>query len=646
MNRYNNKLVKIMEFLRKDTGINNAIDAMEQLSLLLIIKYFYEVVLIDTPRKGHVGSFKDLFYNSNHFSSGDFSTDFYALRQKLNDIVSDIDSNAHEFEHDFLVFDIWKKVENILDIIPFKVRSTKILESVLYRLEELNFFNGLEIDFDELLLNMVKDSSPSGAFHSPKSLIKAIIKVTKPAPQDSIYDPAMGTGRTFVEAKKYLATLNHNSGFRAIGNDLSPFAYLLATLNLLLNGVDISEMSISDSLLCNDDLEYDFILSGIPFGKSSEISKYEYYYHGYSGSLEVMFLKHTMDKLAIGGRAALIVPDGVLFNSSNQLDMLRQQLLTKFNLHSILSLPKGTLAPYTGVKVSVLFFENTVPQSDIWFYELNTKKPLSKLNQISDFDFKEFISVFENRKESEHSCLIAKDSLLNDKSFNLSFSLPKKEEQLTFKKIEVIESLNKEQSTLFESITTHFENVSRNIDVEYSEKVTIKSICKLKTGDNLNKSEVSNSGKYPVYGGNGVIGYYSEANRNGDSIIIGKVGMYCGNIHFSKEPYWLTSNAISLELMDSNTVFAPFLAHVLKSLDLNKISTGAVQKFISISQLYSLEISFPDYEKQVELSTWFTSLEENKALLQRQLSKFSDEIGLVTKNSIIEKALKNGGSLL
>ena len=132
MNRYNNKLVKIMEFLRKDTGINNAIDAMEQLSLLLIIKYFYEVVLIDTPRKGHVGSFKDLFYNSNHFSSGDFSTDFYALRQKLNDIVSDIDSNAHEFEHDFLVFDIWKKVENILDIIPFKVRSTKILESVLY----------------------------------------------------------------------------------------------------------------------------------------------------------------------------------------------------------------------------------------------------------------------------------------------------------------------------------------------------------------------------------------------------------------------------------------------------------------------------------------------------------------------------------
>lgn len=320
---YNNKLVRIMELLRKDTGINNAIDAMEQLSLLLIIKYFYDVVLIDMPRKGRIGTFKDLFYNSNNISNGDFSTDFYALRQALNDIVRDIDSN----EHDFLGFDIWKKIESILDIIPFKIRSTRILDSVLCRLEELDFFGGLEIDFDKLLLNMVKDSSSSGAFHSPKSLIKAIVKVTKPSPETKIYDPAMGTGRTFVEAKKYLATINSNSEFRAIGNDLSPFAYLIGTLNSLLNGVDIRDISLSDSLLCSDDYRYDVILSGIPFGQASEISKYDYYYHGYSGSLEAMFLKHTMDKLAIGGRAALVVPDGVLFNSSNQLDMLRRQLL-------------------------------------------------------------------------------------------------------------------------------------------------------------------------------------------------------------------------------------------------------------------------------------------------------------------------------
>jgi type I restriction enzyme M protein len=81
MNKNNNKLVNIMELLRKDTGINNAIDAMEQLSLLLIVKYFIEVVLIDSPKKELDRSFRGLFYNYNDFSKGDFSTEFYTLRQ-------------------------------------------------------------------------------------------------------------------------------------------------------------------------------------------------------------------------------------------------------------------------------------------------------------------------------------------------------------------------------------------------------------------------------------------------------------------------------------------------------------------------------------------------------------------------------------
>jgi type I restriction enzyme M protein len=639
MNEHNNKLIKIMDLLRKDTGINNAIDAMEQLSLLLIVKYFYEVVLVDTPRKGGVGSFKDLFYNSNHSAKNDFSSDFYALRLKLNDIVNDIESRVQELEGDFLVFDIWKKIENILNFIPFKIRSTKILELALCRLDKLDFFVGLEIDFDELLMAMVKDSSSSGAFHSPKSLIKAIIKVTKPLPQESIYDPAMGTGRTFVETKKYLDAESHGCGFRAIGNDLSPFAYLIGTLNLLLNGVDVGEISISDSLLCSDDFKYDFIISGIPFGKVSEVSKYEYYYHGHSGNLEAMFLKHVMDKLAAGGRAAIIVPDGVLFNRANQLDVLRQQLLLQFNLHSILSLPKGTLAPYTGVKLSVLFFENTTPVNDIWFYELNTEKPLSKLTPISDFDFEEFISLFEHREVSENSFLIEKSSLLNDNLFNLSFSLPKKEDQLKFDKVVAIDGLEIKRSNLNKLIASHFEDTSRSISVEYSKLITIERIGKLRSGEKLNKSEVADSGECPVYGGNGVIGYYEEANRSGGSIIIGKVGMHCGNIHFSPKPYWLTSNAISLEVMETNNVFSPYLAHVLKSLDLNTLSTGTVQKFISIKQLKSIEVLLPSYEKQVELSDWFTSLEEKKSLIQKLFLEFNDELELVTVKSISEKTV-------
>lgn len=636
MNYNKNKLIRIMQLLRKDTGINNATDAVEQLSLLLIIKYFYEIILIDTPRKGNVRAFKYLFYNSNHFHNGDYTTDFYALRLKLNDIVNDIDL---EFQLDDFASDIWKKIENILDIIPFKVRSIKILESTLFKLEELDFFDGLENDFDELLLNMVKDSTSSGAFYSPKSLIKAIIKVSKPQAKDNIYDPAMGTGRTFIEANKYLSSIGQNTDFTAIGNDISPFAYLIGTLNLLINNIDITKISMSDSLLCENNSKYDFILSGIPFGKASDINKYDYSYHGYSGSLELMFLQHTMDKLAKGGRVALIVPDGVLFNASNKLDTLREKLIIQYNLHSILSLPKGTLAPYTAVKVSVLFFDKSTPEKDIWFYELNTEKPLSKLNSLNDFDFEEFISLFDHRKITKNSFLINKDSLLKERSFNLTFSLPKKEEQLKFQKMEMIASLMKEQSTFNDLITTHFKITSRNINVENAEKVMLRSICKLKSGEKLNKEETSDSGSCPVYGGNGIIGYLEKSNRNGNSIIIGKVGMYCGNIHFSSQAYWLTSNAISLDLINSNNVFAPYLAHVLKSLDLNSLSTGTVQQFVSIKQLYDLEVLLPSYEKQIELSKWFTLLEENKKSLKILLSDFTNEIDLLSNNSILEKTL-------
>ena len=636
MNNTNNKLVRIVELLRKDTGINNSIDAIEQLSLLLLIKYFYDVASnnqSDIKRS----SFSGLFSEINGLEQGRISNDFSIIRNIFHEVIR---GNESFFHNHLLDGNSWSNIEVIFNNIPLRIRSLKVLEAALYELENLDFYEFLKIDFDELLLIMVKDSSSSGAFHSPKSLVEAIVKVSDPRPQTSIYDPAMGTGRTFVEVEKYLSKTYENRNFKAIGNDINPFAYLIGILNLLLNGIDIKQITLFDSLLIEDDLKYDLILSGVPFGKASDMSKHEYCYNGYTGNLEAMFLQHAMNKLAKNGKAALIVPNGLLFNSTNQLDMLRGQLLTQFNLHSILSLPEGVLAPYTGIKVSVLFFENTTPGEDIWFYELNTKKPLNRLNSISDSDFEEFISQFESRRVGENSCLINKQSLIADETFNLSFSLPKNEKKFSFDKIEKINSLKKEQLDLIASIENYFENASKNIDVEQFKEVTVQSICELRSGSNLNKSEVSSNGAYPVFGGNGVIGYYKEANRCSSSIVIGKVGMYCGNIHLSSEPYWLTSNGISLEVKNETEVFTPYLAHVLQSMDLNKMATGVAQKFISIKQLNNIVVSLPNYEKQVELSNWFTLLKENKESIQNLLLNFNKNLELLTDNSILEKILK------
>ncbi len=637
MNNSNNKLARIVELLRKDTGINNSIDAIEQLSLLLLIKYFYDVTLFNNQSDIHRGSLRGLFSEIHGFEHGKVNNDFSIIKNIFHEIIL---GNKSFFRQRFFRDDRWGDIEVVFNNIPLRIRSLKILEAALYELQNLEFDEFLKVDFDELLSSMVKDSSSSGAFHSPKSLVEAIVKVSNPSPETSIYDPAMGTGRTFVEVKKHLAETHEDKRFKAIGNDISPFAYLIGILNLLLNGIDITQISLSDSLLVEDNLQYDFILSGVPFGKASDTSKYEYYYHGYTGNLEAMFLQHAMDKLAKNGKAALIVSDGLLFNRANQLDILRSQLLTQFNLHSILSLPEGVLAPYTGIKVSVLFFENTIPGEDIWFYELNTNRPLNKLNLISNSDFEEFIAQFESRRVGNNSYLINKQSLIVDKTFSLSFSLPKNEENFIFDKTGKINSLKKEQLSLVELIENYFKIASKKIAVENFKEVTIKSICELRSGSNLNKSEVSNNGAYPVFGGNGVIGYYKEANRFNSSIVIGKVGMYCGNIHLSVEPYWLTSNAISLEVKDETGVFTPYLAHLLHSMDLNKMATGVAQKFISIKQLNNTVVLLPSYEKQVELSHFFTLLKENEKSIQSLLLEFSKDLKLLTDNSILEKTLE------
>ncbi|MGF1828923.1 N-6 DNA methylase [Photobacterium angustum] len=635
----NNRLINIIDILKKDTGINNAIDAVEQLSLLLLIKYLDEAS-IKLLNENHLGSFPSLFLELDNLSQNGSVIDFYTLRDRLSQIETNIIFSENKLSHSVFSRHNWKKIENIFEQIPFRIRSKKILYLVIHKLEEIDLFEDIEVDFDYLLLSMIKDSASSGAYYSPRPLIKAMVNVLNPEPLTTVYDPAMGTGGFFVEAIKHVKNKSYFNDLNFIGNDLSPFAHLIGTLNLLLNDIDISGVSISNSLLDRDCQQYDFVISGVPFGKVNELTKYEYNYQGYSGSLEAMFLKHTMDKLAKGGRAAIIIPDGILFGNASHLDELKRQLLTQFNLHTVLSLPIGTLAPYSGVKVSVLFFDNAVSDKDIWFYELRTNKPLSKLNSVTDSDFENFTSLYERREVSDHSCLISKESLLQDKTLNLSFSLPKKEAGLKFDKQEMITSLKSEQSALITSIENHFDFMSQNIEFKFIHQVKLKDVCKLRSGDKLNKSEVMDSGEFPVYGGNGVIGFNIEPNRPVDSIVIGKVGAHCGNIHFPTDPYWLTSNAMSLELLDTTRVYLPYLAHVLKSLDLNNLATGTAQKFISINKLYEVEVSLPSIKEQRELSGWFTSIEESKSKIQSLLADFSQDLGTISTESITEKVLK------
>ncbi|WNJ97342.1 N-6 DNA methylase [Vibrio ruber] len=620
------KLFDIIELIRRDSGVSNIKDSVEQFSLLFLIKLLsfdecYE-------KNGNDSSFNHLVDVVMSYERYEKSNDFSLLKNIFGYGVYSR-GNYYGIKHEDLV--------KLLNAIPLRIHSQKILEHVLYKINEININDDFSFLYQKFLTSVINDSTVLGEFYSPEPLVSTIVKVIKPDLSQSLYDPAMGTGSFFIEFYKQLAVKTDRNLF--YGQDVSPFAFLIGCLNFILNKMSTSNISLDDTLKRHDDKTYDIILSAIPFGKSLDTEQYKYYSDGfYSQNIELMFLHHVMDKLATGGKAALIVPDGLLFNSNRTAISLRRKLLTEFNLYSILSLPVGALFPLSSVKTSVIFFENKNPENEIWFYKLTTNKPINKNNKIVESDFEDFIEHFSSRDVTKNSCLISNKDILRKDDYSLSIALPEKNESENFINIsDEVNSLNNIKKDIDEISSGLKKSLSVQPSVEFFESVKIEDVFKTKTGKMLTKNKIQEEGIFPVYGGNGVIGYCDECNLDGENILIGRVGANCGNIHYVKGPIWLTNNSFSVHVYYSGEIFLPYLAHVLRTMDLNSYGRGSAQPSISYPKIKDLEISLPSYQQQVELSDWFDKLQSQKDELLKIVENHTNKINDLVDYSISSK---------
>ncbi|MCG3680173.1 N-6 DNA methylase [Aliarcobacter butzleri] len=632
------KLNKLIDIIRKDTGINNTMDAMEQLSAFFLLQYFYKNIVINTTKEQQKKDFKSIFFELNYFNTEKKQIDFLKFKNVLELILKNI-------ENIYLRDENFNKIESILYNISFKIRSRKILEMLLNDLDSIDFDYKLAEAYDKLLEKMINESISSGAFYSPKELTTAIVKVINPLQNQSIYDPALGTGRFIIEAQKNLSNVNSinvEKLMKVYGQDISPFAYLVGSLNLLLNGINIKNIELGNSLLDNSISKYDIILCASPFGKSDDIEIYKNRFNGSLSNYETMFLKLTMEKLAVGGKSALIVPDGFLFNTTKEYLSLRKELLRRFNLHSILSLPSGILLPYSGIKISVLFFDNNKSIDDnIWFYELNLDKSLNKSNKIKEEDLIEFVELFPKRIENKNSCLVSIHDILDKNDFNLNIKLSKEiNKDDNFEIYDEIQFLKNEKER-FNKILDNFNSIiERNKKVNFHKRFILDEIVTVKSGKTLKKEQIKEKGLYAVYGGNGIRGFYDNYSHEGENIIIGRVGAYCGNVHFSKEPVWITNNSFSLVIKSSQNVYPLYLAHILRSMDLNKFARGVAQPAISYEKIKDIEINLPTYEQQVELSEWFERIQSQKEDLIKSIDLQKKKFNDISENLIVSNCIE------
>jgi type I restriction enzyme M protein len=261
------------------------------------------------------------------------------------------------------------KVVDMLDHVPMEDRDTKG-------------------DLYEYMLGKIASAGQNGQFRTPRHIIKLMVELTAPTPKDTICDPASGTCGFLVTAGEYLREKRpelfnnatdrehfHHGMFH--GYDFDNTMLRIGSMNMALHGVDNPDIRYKDSLAqdhAGDEEKYSLILANPPFAGSLDYENTAKDLQAIvkTKKTELLFLALFLRLLKPGGRAAVIVPDGVLFGSSKAHKALRQMLVEEQKLDGVISLPAGAFKPYAGVSTAILLFTktNSGGTDHVWFYDM------------------------------------------------------------------------------------------------------------------------------------------------------------------------------------------------------------------------------------------------------------------------------------
>ncbi len=381
-----------------------------------------------------------------------------------------------------LVGIIYRRAQN-------KISNPSDLQRLVKLIDEENW-SGMDVDIKgaiyEGLLEKTASSSEKGAgqYFTPRPLIRAMVEVMEPAPGQLIGDPACGTGGFLLAAYEYIshhyeldrAARKHLKTRALRGTDIVPGVVSLCAMNLYLHGIgsanDDPPVDRADALAQSSGKKFDMILANPPFGKkggytivgedgkiTTEKQEYEREeFWATTSNKQLNFLQHIVSELKIGGTAAVVLPDNVLFEGGAG-ETIRRELLKRCNVHTLLRLPTGIFYAQ-GVKANVLFFEKREASEkpwtkDLWIYDLRTNQHFTlKTNTLKDADLEDFKACYQpgkfaKRKETDrfkkftYEEIAARDKAnldifwLKDESLEDSENLPPPAELAA----EIIESL-------------------------------------------------------------------------------------------------------------------------------------------------------------------------------------------------------------
>ena len=332
------------------------------------------------------------------------------------------------------------------------------------------------------LLDWANNAEKYAYFFTPRPICKFIVSVIKPnfKNNEKIFDPACGLGGFLLESYHYMKNDKKQTDdtkkleyFSLVGQDKDANYYLCCALNMMLNEIKTLNISKLNSLeRSTDDIppegEYEIVMSNPSFNEKEKKTIADNLPLDVRTSKTALhFLYLAMEELKDKGRGAIIVPSTVLF-LHGKTDNLKLKLLEKFNLHTIVQLPKSIFAPRTGIDTFILFFEKGTPTKEIWFYDLPLPKRLesddpkkktktlsfSKNKPVLDEDFAEALKWFEHKVENDYAWKVSVDELKTENDGKIEVNLDIKnpnivDEPIELSPHELIDTiLNDEEKTL------------------------------------------------------------------------------------------------------------------------------------------------------------------------------------------------------
>ncbi|MBU0710435.1 N-6 DNA methylase [bacterium] len=468
-------------------------------------------------------------------------------------------------------------------------RDPETLKMFLKEINEFTYDHSERLgDAFEYLLSVLSSQGAAGQFRTPRHIIDFIVAVVSPRKAETILDPACGTAGFLISAYKHILQTNGQDRpgdqldsdeqrrllTNFTGYDISPDMIRLALVNMYLHGFPNPQIHEYDTLSSESrwDETFDVILANPPFMTPKGGIRPHKRFSIQANRSEVLFVDYIAEHLNPGGRAGVIVPEGIIFQSSNAYKTLRKMLVENY-LWAVVSLPAGIFQPYSGVKTSILLMDKAkAKQSDaILFVKVdNDGFDLgAQRRAIDKNDLTQALQVLKsgNADGSELAHFVEKSRIAESGDWNLSGERYKDDGGLR---------------------TSHFE--LKKFD----------EVCTLEYGASLPKKNRVN-GDYPVIGSNGITGWHNEYLIESPAIVVGRKGS-AGEVTYIDNPCFPIDTTYYIKPVDGIEVNMKYLYLILKGLDLPSLKGGAGIPGLNRNDVYEMrKIPLPPLSVQEEI---------------------------------------------